>query len=139
MTAWRVEGTLREFAKFKPVNMYFKYPIHEVDDVGVLADIQLEEEKAPWQKAKDSRKKNAKEQRTQQLNEFEIAFSDLEMDGEVLLSDLADALDTSQKTIGLWFGDGKKARTEYKKRYETYTGEDGQRYLRRKEDECAQP
>ena len=140
MTAWRVEGTLREFAKFKPVNMYFKYPLHEVDDVGVLADIQLEEEKAPWQKATANRKKNAKEQREKQLNEFEIAFTGLEMDGSVLISDMADALDlASGKQIGAWFGNGKKARAEYKKRYETYTGEDGQRYLRRKEEECARP
>ena len=42
-TAWRVEGTLREFAKFKPVNMWFSYPVHSVDETGVLADIQLED------------------------------------------------------------------------------------------------
>lgn len=38
-SAWRVEGTLREYAKFEPVNMWFQYPIHKVDDVGSLKDI----------------------------------------------------------------------------------------------------
>lgn len=36
MTAWRIEGTLREFQKFSPVNMWFDYPIHTVDASGVL-------------------------------------------------------------------------------------------------------
>lgn len=31
ITAWRIEGTLREFAAFKPVNIWFDHPIHEID------------------------------------------------------------------------------------------------------------
>ena len=27
MTAWRIEGTLREFARFDPVNLWFDYPV----------------------------------------------------------------------------------------------------------------
>ena len=52
-TAWRVEGTLREFAKFKPVNMWFSYPVHALDKTGVLSDIQLDdvnEKNSPWKK-----------------------------------------------------------------------------------------
>lgn len=30
-TAWRCEGTLREFAGFKPVNLWFDYPLHFID------------------------------------------------------------------------------------------------------------
>lgn len=134
LSAWRVSGTLREFAKFKPVNMWFRYPKHEVDEAGILTDIETESAQPTWKKAIEERKKNAKESKEAQLNEFEIAFSNLEMDGEVLLSDLADALDlTSHKQIGLWLGDGKRARKEYKERYEAYTGADGQRYIRRHE------
>lgn len=33
-TAWRVEGTLREFPKFPPVNLWFDYPVHTVDAGG---------------------------------------------------------------------------------------------------------
>lgn len=53
-TAWRIEGTLREFPKFEPVNLWFDYPIHRADDSGVLKDIQPEAEKAPWQKKCES-------------------------------------------------------------------------------------
>ena len=38
-TAWRIEGTLREFPKFEPVNLWFDYPVHKVDQIGVLKDV----------------------------------------------------------------------------------------------------
>ena len=44
MTAWRVEGTLREFPRFEPVNMLFDYPMHVVDRAGMLADASPEGE-----------------------------------------------------------------------------------------------
>ena len=134
LSAWRVSGTLREFAKFKPVNMWFRYPKHEIDEAGVLADIETESAQPTWKKAIEERKKNAKESKEEQLNEFEIEFSNLEMDGEVLMSDLADALGlSSHRQIGIWLGNSKKSRAEYKKRFEAYTGEDGQRYVKRKD------
>mgnify|MGYP006964172824 CR=1 FL=1 len=49
-TAWRIDGTLREFPKFKPVNLWFDYPIHHTDQSGVLDDIQPEDEKPNWKK-----------------------------------------------------------------------------------------
>ena len=140
LSAWRVSGTLREFAKFKPVNMWFRYPKHEVDEAGILTDIETESAQPTWKKAIEERKKNAKESKEAQLNEFEIAFSNLEMDGEVLMSDLAEALGlASHKQIGLWFGNGKKARPEYKKRYETYGEVGGEKYIRRKDEGCSKP
>lgn len=59
MTAWRVEGTLREYPKFDPVNMWFEYPIHKVDDTGTLTDLKIEGEyKGGGRKnAADARKK----------------------------------------------------------------------------------
>lgn len=60
-TAWRIDGTLREFPKFDSVNVYFDYPIHVMDDVGCLKDLQTEVDKVPaWQKKQktpDERKK----------------------------------------------------------------------------------
>mgnify|MGYP003302459424 CR=1 FL=1 len=56
LTAWRIEGTLREFPKFTPVNLWFDYPIHRIDQVGSLQDIQPEDEKPAWQKAMEKRK-----------------------------------------------------------------------------------
>ena len=32
LSAWRIEGTLREFPRFAPVNVWFEWPLHVVDD-----------------------------------------------------------------------------------------------------------
>lgn len=31
VTAWRIEGTLREFPSFEPVDVWFNYPIHVME------------------------------------------------------------------------------------------------------------
>lgn len=43
VTAWRMEATLREFQRIEPVNLFFSYPLHELDATGILADANLEE------------------------------------------------------------------------------------------------
>ncbi|MDR3313463.1 MAG: AAA family ATPase [Oscillospiraceae bacterium] len=54
-TAWRVEGTLREFPSFKPFHVWFDYPLHKVDSNGELDGVCPEgETPGPrWQKAKE--------------------------------------------------------------------------------------
>lgn len=76
-TAWRVEGTLREFAKFKPVNMWFSYPVHSVDESGVLADIQLEDN-SHFKAAKARSGWKSKEQKADERKQkLETAYSAL--------------------------------------------------------------
>jgi len=43
VTAWRIEGTLREFASFKPLNLWFDYPIHKSEGTEVLQDIMVDD------------------------------------------------------------------------------------------------
>lgn len=43
-TAWRIDGTLREFPRFDPVNLVFDYPMHMRDPTGMLADASPEGE-----------------------------------------------------------------------------------------------
>lgn len=64
ITAWRIEGTLREFSKFPPVNLYFEYPVHVVDQDGVLQDIDPDDVKPQWQKAKEKRQEQAEKIKT---------------------------------------------------------------------------
>ena len=98
-TAWRIEGTLREFAGFDPVNVWFDYPIHRIDDSGVLKDTMPESEKAPWQKGIESRKPKEKKQE-ERINALEIAFANLEMDKEeITINDLADEMGVSPRTV----------------------------------------
>lgn len=74
LTAWRIEGTLREFPKFAPVNLWFDYPVHRSDMSGVLKDIQPDAEKAPWQRGKEARKKQGEQQRKTKVSKYNMAI-----------------------------------------------------------------
>ena len=135
MSAWRVEGTLREFPKFPPVNLWFDYPTHRVDLSGALGDIQPETDKPLWQKATERRKEQAQKTKEKKLNSFEIEFSNIEIEGrEVPAQELADKLETPSRTLLAWLGDSSKQKADLKKRYEKYQGEDGKMYVRRREE-----
>lgn len=36
ISAWRIEGTLREFPSFKPRNVFYSWPVHKLDSDGIL-------------------------------------------------------------------------------------------------------
>ena len=132
VSAWRIEGTLREFPKFPPVNTWFRYPIHIQDESGVLQDVDPEMEKPVWEKAKEARKVKAAKKKEKTRNKFEIAFTNLELSGEpVIASAVAEAINVKVDTLKGWFSDGKSAKPEYKKCFEKYIGEDGKAYIRR--------
>ena len=134
ISAWRIEGTLREFPKFPPVNTWFRYPIHTADESGCLQDVDPESEKPVWEKAQERRKEKAAKKKVEVRNKFEIAFTNLELGGEpVSVSAIAEAIDTKPETVKGWFGNGKTAKEEYKKCFEKYLGEDGKAYIKRKE------
>lgn len=98
LTAWRIEGTLREFPKFPAVNAWFSYPVHQMDTVGVLGDIQPEAEMPPWKRAMDKRK--PKEQKAKERKEsIATAYDACTTDGKVTVSDLAEYLGVTEKTI----------------------------------------
>lgn len=138
-TAWRIEGTLREFPKFPPVNLWFDYPVHRIDQVGSLQDIQPEDQKPAWQKGAEMRKKQAEEKRMRKRNEFEIEFSNLELEGKaVSAQELAEKLETTSKELLSWFGTGQRQKKNLKNDFEKYTGADRKVYIKRKENKGAQ-
>lgn len=55
-TAWRIEGTLREFPKFQPLNMWFDYPIHKADVVGSLKDLDTGDDQPAWRRNFDKKR-----------------------------------------------------------------------------------
>ena len=80
--------------------MWFDYPVHRIDQVGSLKDLQLEDDKPAWEKASQRRKRKCSKERERKLNEFEIAFQNIEFDGrEISASELAEALETSAKEL----------------------------------------
>lgn len=101
-TAWRVDGTLREFAKFKPKDIWFRYPTHTVDESGVLADIQLDDNTPSWKKnfEKNGKKQSPAQRKKDRKVAFETAYSALN-DGiqPVTQEDMCEYLGISSRTF----------------------------------------
>lgn len=101
-TAWRIEGTLREFPKFEPISLWFDYPVHKVDKVGVLKDIQPEEMKQPFQRGKEKRKEQAKSQNADRKAKTENAYNSLKSlneDGVVTVKEMAEYLEITAEGL----------------------------------------
>ncbi len=95
-TAWRLESSLREFPNFKPVNFWFDYPIHRVDDTGILQKIYASGD-PKGNLEKSGKRKQTPESRKE---EFDTAF-DIESagTGSCTIEDLMSYLDLSERTI----------------------------------------
>lgn len=116
VTAWRIEGTLREFPKFPAVNLWFDYPCHRVDTVGVLGDIQPEADGTTWQKnfKKKRTPEQAKKDRMDSLEEQYESLKSFNQDGKVTVKELAESMGTTEKTVrnrikehgGFWIDEG---------------------------------
>lgn len=116
-TAWRIEGTLREFPKFTPVNLWFDYPVHRMDDVGVLKDIQPEDEKAPWQKGKEARKKQGEQQRKDKAAKYNMAIENYRFGHEdqyPTVKELYEAMKSDAEALGEKYPAEKTVRNSLK-------------------------
>lgn len=106
-TAWRVEGTLREFPKFPPVYLWFDYPRHRMDEIGVLKDLEADGEAPPWQKASGKAKKNAEKKADSKRREFEDAVQNCNMGEPPTVKDLVEYFssvgnEVHPKTVREW-------------------------------------
>lgn len=101
-TAWRIEGTLREFARFDPVNLWFDYPVHRLD-TGLLEDLnpkspaqQLGRAGAARRWGDGSGQEAAAQKSRRQLEE---AFEASMQDGRVTLYAMAEYLNLKPETV----------------------------------------
>ena len=94
-TAWRIEGTLREFPKFPPVNVWFDYPVHLPDSLGVLKDIDPE---SVLQRGYSPKKSTAERAGDRKVG-IETAFSAMADKGECTIEDLASYMGVTEKTV----------------------------------------
>ena len=102
VTAWRIEGTLREFPSFPALNVWFEYPVHHSDASGVLADIQPEAAAPSWKRnfSKSGKRSKSKEERARdRAAVLEEAFSMVAENGKTTLAGLAGAMGVSEKTV----------------------------------------
>lgn len=113
-SAWRIEGTLREFPKFAPVNLWFKYPVHNIDNIGVLKDIAVDDGMPTWKK-NFSKKKTDAERKTERKNSLETAFEACGIDDKVTVKAMAEYMGVTEKTVrnrlkehgGFWIDEGQ--------------------------------
>lgn len=97
LTAWRIDGTLREFPKFAPVNLWFDYPIHKIDEIGVLKDVDPDDELPQWKKAM-AKRKDPEEKKLERKVSVDTAYSACKIDGEVTINALAEYMGVTPKT-----------------------------------------
>lgn len=113
-SAWRIEGTLREFPKFAPVNLWFKYPVHNIDNIGVLKDIAVDGGMPTWKK-NFAKKKTDAERKTERKNSLETAFEACGIDDKVTVKSMAEYMGVTEKTVrnrlkehgGFWIDEGQ--------------------------------
>lgn len=111
-TAWRLESSLREFKNFKPVNFWFEYPIHRVDDKSILAKNYADGD------PKANLEKSGKRSQTSESrkDEFDAAFDiNKEDDDTCMASELSEYLGISERTV-------RSRVTEFSDEYETKKG-----------------
>lgn len=121
-TAWRIEGTLREFARFDPVNLWFEYPVHRLD-TGLLEDLQPETDMQSRGRAGAAKRwgaagKESAEKKTRRT--IDNAFEACMMDGEVTVYSMGEYMDLKPRTVkqrlkehgGFWIDGEKVGRKE---------------------------
>lgn len=89
MSALQISGTLREFASFDPINVFFKYPIHFLDNGNLLKGCRPEgsKKKSKFEKMNETNKKKQDEN----IELFLNAFDQLNHDGQVTVKELAES------------------------------------------------
>lgn len=100
-TAWRIEGTLREFKPFKPLNVWFEYPIHKLDDSGELEKFTPDCDKAPWQKGQETQRKRKEAKKAQ----LEDAYNACLINGKVTVGDLAEYMGITERSVRRYLKD----------------------------------
>ena len=95
-TAWRIEGTLREFPRFMPVNLWFEFPLHRPDHSGLLADIRPGEDAPAWKQGRD---KKPVDKRQERLSALETAYDACNMGDGVTIADLMAYMGKTKNTV----------------------------------------
>lgn len=98
-TAWRIEGTLREFPKFQPLNVWFRFPVHVPDENGALQDLQSETSRGAPYARNFSKKKTKAQRREDRRQSLMTAFSAAVEEGTAQVSDVAEYLGVNEETV----------------------------------------
>ena len=94
-TGWRMECSLREFENFKPIDFWFEYPVHRLDNQLYLNDMPTQGSSEAG-RLKNSRSKSPETA----AEEFRTAFRMNNLEGTgVTVKDMAAHLGLAERTI----------------------------------------
>lgn len=93
-TAWRVEGSLREFSNFRPFSCWFSFPVHRIDQEGVLNEYS-----SKGSVTANFSKRSNYSTKSSRLADLDVAFGFLACNGQVPIDEMAGYLDKSERTI----------------------------------------
>ena len=95
-TGWRMESSLREYANFTPVNFWFEYPIHKLDDGECHLKSMPTQGSAEAGRMKNKRCKTRNDANDDFRNAFDILCLDRD---DVSMDDMCNYLEMSRSTI----------------------------------------
>ena len=94
-TAWRAEATLREFKGFRPIDFWFSYPVHIID--------QALAETYPVGSREGNLSRSPKNSRPEdRASKLRAAFDELNAKPPVRVSDLAAKMGIHEKSARNW-------------------------------------
>lgn len=110
VTAWRMETTLREFPRVDPVNLFFTYPLHELDAGGLLDDANLEENERSMENGREMGALAKKVQKADMKSRLADAVErDVELAGKrKTFKQYAEEFGVSEKTIKRYMAEMKE-------------------------------
>lgn len=101
-SAWRLEPTLREFAGFPPIDCWFDYPVHRLDDTGLLADLAAEEAMPAWQKGARRSMQKRTQKKDNKTEQFIQAVEALSINGAPMLKEVAEYMNAPENSVRRW-------------------------------------
>ena len=122
-TAWRIEGTLREFRKPNDVNLYFDWPVHYLDTEGDLDRLQpntidargIEHERPEKADKEGNKQTKADRERQQLIDAYTFLASTLPPDDDgIVRVRLKDFVENSEELLGKEMSDRTIRRRFYK-------------------------
>ena len=101
-SAWRVEGTFREYPRSKPLNCWFDYPCHNVEKDGPLQDTDPEGEEPPWKRGSKANKEKSGDRSCEKDSKLETAFATLAENGSAGIYEVANYFGKDAGTVRGW-------------------------------------
>lgn len=92
VTGWRIETAFREFASEPPFYSWFEFPVHIVDDTGVLANTYAVGDTK-------SNLENSSKRRGIPVEDIENAYSALSINPTVSVKNIAEFVGCDEKTV----------------------------------------